>query len=143
MRRCFEKELGPFRVVDAIIKAPASGGFRFLHARVAAAMIGYARCPHFLLTDGGKQTIWQFHRFQFQSGQFSNIGLQIFRKILAAQQVIPHKIRGGIPPVLVFHNAALSCAVEFHFEVAMSNAISIASFTLTVPPAIFIGVMPN
>ena len=40
-----------------------------------------------------KQTIWQFHRFQFQSGQFSNIGLQIFRKIIAGHQLIPRGIR--------------------------------------------------
>src|SRR5580658_1277436 len=101
----FEKQLGPFSRVDAIIEVAATGVFGFFHACAAAPVVGDAGGPYLLMADGGKN----LRRIELGRGSASGKKFgQIFGQVLAGQEKIDgHSIKAVM--LVIFLNDASGC----------------------------------
>ena len=110
-----EEEFGAFRFIDFVVEGGPAGTFRFFHAGVAAAEIGYTCRPDFLRPDGRhqlavEQGIGLNGRKQFGMLQMD---LQKVMQAAAVDEFIPGQVDAVIPAV-VFDNVALTGLKQFH-----------------------------
>src|SRR5581483_7729702 len=108
VRSGFEEELRTFRPIDAVVEIAATGGLRFFHARVAAAMVSDAGGPDLLADDRGQEV-----RRLIGTGEFVHSRAEEVGEIIAGDQVVPGEICSRIPALLVFEDSALFGAIEF------------------------------
>ena len=73
-------------MIDAVVEISAAGALRFLHARIAAAIVRHARRPNFLAADGRKQVLRRRRFSRFHSGMTLP---QVIQQIFARHQIVP------------------------------------------------------
>ena len=67
----FEEQFRAWSLINEVVEAVGAGAFAFFHPGIAAAQIGDAGGPYFLLLDGGQDFLWT-RRLGAQAGRFVN-----------------------------------------------------------------------
>ena len=106
----FEEELGALGGVDAVVEVAAAGVFGFFHAGAAAAVVGDAGGPDFLVADGREE------RREEVIGGCGGVdgGGEVSVKIVEGDERVERGFVEGVGVVFVLDEESFSGAVEDH-----------------------------